>query len=564
MTEDAPFKLETQNIGALPIVNHYIQRLGIDGILARYLAPVNTQKLNSASCIGVLLRNIVIEREPIYGIREWAERYRPDQLGLKHEQMEFLNDDRVGRALDYLFDADRGSMLTEIVVRAIIEFKLDTSQLNNDSTTITFNGNYSDANGDNKRGKKSLNVTNGFNKDHRPDLKQLLWILTVTADGAVPVHYRACDGNTTDSPTHVDTWNALRAIIGRSDFLYIADCKLCTKKNLNYIDSEGGRFITVVPRSDNDDIWFREHIQTNKVRWKDIEPPFTNLKVDPDEIWKMVESPKASSEGFRVVWAWNSGKEEQDKLGREILIENAISKFEKLETRLRSPRTRLRSRDGIIEEADKILKGPVERWIEYDIHEENENTFKQEKRGRPGPRTRYKQTTRKRYHITWNQRVENIRYDARSDGMFPLITNCKNLTLTEILDKYKYQPKLEKRHQQLKTVYGVTPVLLKSVTRIEGFLFVYFVALLVQALIEREIRLSMRERKIPSIPIYFENRECESPTTDRVLTHFDNIEIHRLWSGKSLVQTFKTPLSEKQKELLKLAGVPIEFYTMLG
>jgi len=564
MNENVPLRLETEVIGPLPIVNHFVTRLGIEDILSKYITTANTHKLDPVTCIGILLRNIIIEREPLYGLREWAERYRPDLLDLNNSQMESLNDDRVGRALEYLFDADRATLLTEIVVKAIIEFNLDTSQLHNDSTSITFSGNYSDANGDNKRGKKSLKITNGHNKDHRPDLKQLLWILTVTADGAVPIHYMTCDGNTADSTTHITTWNALRTIIGKTDFLYVADCKLCSSKNLKYIDSKDGCFITVVPRSNTEDIWFRDYIQTNKISWVEIEPPHSSIVEMPEDIWKMAESPMRSSDGFRVVWAWNSGKEEQDKLGRQKLMEKAISGLEKLKARLCNPRTRLRSIDSIVEKADDITDKTVGRWIEYKIHKETEYSYKQEKRGRPGTHTKYKRTPRTRYHITWKPRVENIEYDARSDGMFPLITNREDLSLKDILDKYKYQPKLEKRHQQLKSVYDVTPVLLKSVTRIEGFLFVYFIALLVQALIEREIRMNMKERGIHSLPIYFEGRECISPTTDKILSHFNNIELHRLWSENSLVETFRTPLSNKQKELLELAGVPLESYMELG
>ena len=90
---------------------------------------------------------------------------------------------------------------------------------------------------------------------------------------------------------------------------------------------------------------------------------------------------------------------------------------------------------------------------------------------------KYKRIVKKRFHVTWSPRKENIDFDARSDGMFPLITNCEDLSLVEILDKYKYQPWLEKRHEQLKTVYKIAPVLLKSVTRIEGLLFVFFLAM---------------------------------------------------------------------------------------
>lgn len=71
-----------------------------------------------------------------------------------------------------------------------------------------------------RRGRPTLVITHGYNQDHRPDLKQLLWILTVSADGAVPVHFRACDGNTTDDQTHIHTWETVRRLVGRRDFLY--------------------------------------------------------------------------------------------------------------------------------------------------------------------------------------------------------------------------------------------------------------------------------------------------------------------------------------------------------
>jgi hypothetical protein len=43
----------------------------------------------------------------------------------------------------------------------------------------------------------------------------------MSADGNIPVAFRCSDGNTSDSRTHIDTWNTLRAIVGRADFLYV-------------------------------------------------------------------------------------------------------------------------------------------------------------------------------------------------------------------------------------------------------------------------------------------------------------------------------------------------------
>ncbi|MDW7776242.1 MAG: hypothetical protein SCH39_07920, partial [Methanosarcinales archaeon] len=119
----------------------------------------------------------------------------------------------------------------------------------------------------------------------------------------------------------------------------------------------------------------------------------------------------------------------------------------------------------------------------------------------------------------------------------------------------------EKRHEQLKTVHKVAPVLLKSVTRIEGLLFVFFLAMLIQALIEREVRLEMKNDGLECISIYPEDRDCGSPTTSRLLSLFDNIEFHRLWSQNTLVQTFQTEILAKQIEVLRLAGVPLEAYS---
>ncbi|MBE7522122.1 MAG: hypothetical protein HS109_07030 [Burkholderiales bacterium] len=134
--------------------------------------------------------------------------------------------------------------------------------LHNDSTSIAFCGQYRAATGRELRGRTAPAIAFGFSKDHRPDLRQLLFILTVTAEG-VPASFRCADGNTSDSVTHVQTWEALRAVAGRADFLYVADSKLCSYENMRHIDAAGGRFVTVMPRSRQEDARFRQWIQTH-------------------------------------------------------------------------------------------------------------------------------------------------------------------------------------------------------------------------------------------------------------------------------------------------------------
>lgn len=139
--------------------------------------------------------------------------------------------------------------------------------------------------------------------------------------------------------------------------------------------------------------------------------------------------------------------------------------------------------------------------------------------------------TKTRYHVNWLTFEEKISYDARTDGMFPLITNCRDMPLKEVFKKYKFQPRLEKRHEQLKTVYRAAKILLKKITRIEGLLFLYFQAMMVQALIEREVRVGMSREGIKSLPLYPEYRACGSPTTDKILKIFEGIKDHHLLSS---------------------------------
>ena len=157
----------------------------------------------------------------------------------------------------------------------------------------------------------------------------------------------------------------------------------------------------------------------------------------------------------------------------------------------------------------------------------------------------------------------NIQEDALFDGIFPLITNIetKELSMKEVLLKYKFQPYIEKRHQQFKSAFEAAPVFLKLPHRIEALMFVYFIVLLLNALIERELRLAMEREKIQSLPLYPEQRECIYPTAIRIIDLFSDQRRHILFSGSKNVKHFYDPLSDLQVKILKLLNVSKEDYT---
>lgn len=167
--------------------------------------------------------------------------------------------------------------------------------------------------------------------------------------------------------------------------------------------------------------------------------------------------------------------------------------------------------------------------------------------------------------LTWQVRDDEVVTAATSDGMFPLITNCRDLSLAELLDRYKYQPCLERRHEQLKSGLLVAPMWLTNATRIEALLFLFFVALLVRALIEREIRDRMKQEDLKTLPIYPEERDCPAPTAERIFDIFATIQRHDLLDPRGhVVQTFEPELTSTQRRVLKLLGLTPSIYRRPG
>jgi len=561
--QGGPFGLVSHRLGALPVINHFLDRIGLDAVLGRWLPePDRRFKLPPAAAIRLLVVNLLLGRAPLYGLGEWAAGYAPHLLGLPGGDTGWLNDDRVGRALVALFDADRASLLTDLVVGVIGEFGVDTAEMHNDSTSVSVHGQYETADGTPRRGKPTAAVTFGHSKDHRPDLKQLVWILTVSADGAVPMAYRLADGNTSDDPTHVPTWDGLVRVLGRRDFLYVADSKLCSGHALRHIDSNGGRFVTVLPRTRGEDTWFRDWIQTNQPHWAEAIRLPGERTGDLDRVWSTFASPLPSAEGYRVIWVHSTVKAARDEHTRRSKIEAGAAALDALNLKLAGPKTRLKTRAAVEQATAKALAdtGSV-RWLQVTIDENIDEGFRQEKRGRPGADTRYRRTTRTRHTLSWTTRDDMIAYDAASDGCFPLVTNDRQITDTDVLAAYRYQPNLERRHHLLKSVQDADPIWLRDPARIEAIFCCQFLALLVGALIERQIRTAMNDANQQDIPLYPELRACETPSAERVFAVLNDLTRHELHRDGELVQTFEAELTPLQHQILDLLGIPDTAYS---
>ena len=297
-TAQGTTSLRIHTIGPQPILQHFLERMGFFRIVRSCLGTPREGLLDHAQTLSTFARNILLSPAPLYRIAEWAAPIDAEALGLSATQKESLNDDRVARTLDALATPRALNLDIRLALHIIKQFEIDTRQIHHDTTTVTFYGQY-------KTSIKEPQITNGYNKDHRPDLKQLVFGLNVTADGAVPISHNIYSGNRTDDSIHPGNIDRLREILGHEDFIYVADCKLCTRKNLQYVTQYGGRFVTVMPRSWAEDKQFRAKLRDgSRVRWRKLTKLENKRHATDDaaDIYSTTSAgPNETKDGYRLV-----------------------------------------------------------------------------------------------------------------------------------------------------------------------------------------------------------------------------------------------------------------------
>ena len=112
-------------------------------------------------------------------------------------------------------------------------------------------------------------------------------------------------------------------------------------------------------------------------------------------------------------------------------------------------------------------------------------------------------------------------------------------------------------------MFGVAPVWLKNVGRIESLLWLYYVVELVGALVEREVRRRMGKQGRASLPLYPEGRPCEAPTANVAFGVLEGHRRHRLLDGQGReLRRFHDELPQAARELLALLEVDMAPYGM--
>ncbi len=541
-----------KHVDVLPMVKHYITELRLHELFDKYIPNDNGCEIKPAQVLCMMIMNIVVAAKPLYKVDEWLIEY----LDGKAEDIVNAgkyNDDRLGRCLEALFRVDRHSLMSEASVSAIKIHDLITTRIHNDSTTVSFAGAYK------YQSPAAIQLNFGHNKDHRPDYKQIVFGLNITEDGHVPISYQVFNGNQADVNTHIPNWDNLRKFLANEDFFYIADSKLCSEDNMHHIEKNDGKFITIMPKNRKEVSAFYERLlQGENIEWQ---PAYSteHSRKKGVLITYQTYSEERSWEGYYIVWVHSSSKEKRDLNTRERRISKAEENLKELLPGLN--KYYLKSTEQIEKAISKACKG-AGGFLKVEIIEKKTTQKIKIGPGRPGPNTQYEDREFITYHIKWYRDEEATEQALKTDGIFPLITNA-TLPAADILQIYKKQPFLEKRFYTKKSVLEVAPVFLKNNQRIEAMMFLYFIALMIVSLMERNIRKQMVAEQIENLPILPSRMKTKTPTWNNIRYFFRNVHLALITKDERILQSTVKGVTKSHNLLLKLLKVPSSVYESL-
>jgi transposase len=548
--------LVRKRIGEIPILQTVIQRLRWREILLSYIQSHGNETVPAVDTLLVLVWNIACGRQPLYELPEWVAKL--DARLLEHVAEvsceELYGDDRFARALDKLYAADRASMVTDIALRVIETTGVDLSELHNDSTTVKTYGHMP--------GKTvtGLYFTQGHSKDHRPDLKQIVYNLTISADGAIPIHYKTYPGNRTDDTVHIETWNVLRQMTGKADFLYVADSKVCTHKQLSHIVRHGGRVVTLMPETWKEAGDFKETLrQTVKAKKRILRRPLPNDEETYETFYCFSGRYRTEKSRYPLHWIYSTEKKKRDRSAREKRLQKAEHELTELMGKLNV--RALKTKEQIQQRVDNILQShSVEAFYHTEIGAVKQQWTKQIGKGRPGKNTQYETIVETLYTLSWTRKKDALDREKKVDGIFPILCTDQAMTAKAALEAYKYQPRLEKRFCQLKSVHNVAPTLFKRVERVEAIMLLFFLALILQAVIERQVRRQMKASDIDALSIYPEHRLAYHPTTAKIFERFQDISNYKIVEGGHVIKVYRDEITDLHKEILGLLSMTEKDY----
>ena len=522
----------SKNMDHLGIVAKVCKEIDLASEIDRIVGMDPRQKVSCGEAVVAMVLNMLgfVDR-PLYLFPEFMGT-KPVEILIREElKPEDFNDDVLGRTLDKLYRAGPEGIFMQIAANAYGEYS--GRFWHNDTSTISLQGEYEHEKGD--IDAVPIEITHGFSKDHRPDLKQ--FVVSLVMSDSLPVFIQALNGNTSDK----DHFREIVQQYGQSlrdkwgeDKIWVWDSAAYSEKNLKAI-SKDYIWITRVPETLTEAKDVLESADMEKMRSTALngyhifttEVEYEGVK----QRWVVVFSEKAFARETKTL---------EKKIGKEKeKVEKAVWHFNNQE---------FYSLEDALNAAREMEKG----WKYHKISATEVVTKRKRKgEGRGRPRKDEPTQTVYRVKIALAEDKSAVERETLKKGKFIVATNeldSEKLGDEEALKSYKEQQHAERGFRFLKDpLFFAHSLFLKKESRIVAMVMIMGLALMVYAIAERKLREAL-EKVDETIPDQ-KGKPTKKPTIRRVFQVFEGITV--LYKGSEMVKVLNMkPIHYKVLSLL--------------
>jgi transposase len=546
--------IEVYPVHHLPIIKAYADQLGLVRLINHYVPTA--MEVDAGTVVLALVLDTLSGRSPLYRLEEFFAQQDTALLLGKAVPPHALNDDTVGRVLDRLYDFGTIRLFTACAVRAATRFGLERRYVHFDTTSRSVWGDYQFA----ETQDLPFQVTYGYSKDKRPDLKQFV-LATLCVDRAVPIWGKPEDGNASDKTLNTTLLSEIAQLLAhygvqRGAYIYIADAALVTADSLAALRDT--LFITRLPATYSAcGRVIAEAVAHND--WEEVgvlaqTPP---TKRRPGTFYKVAErNVTLYGQVYRAVVVHSSSQDQrrQQHLKREIQASYAL-----LEATVREAARQEYFCHADAEAAAAKLRALPSAYHGVDVDVEERPKYGP---GRPSSKhPRVVKALRYGLQVTLRERAEVIARKTQETGCFVLLTNVPTAgemahKAGDVLRAYKEQHGIEQNYGFLKDPLIVNSLFLKKPERIEALGLVLLLALLLWRLVERTLRMHVETTGKPLTG--WDKKATQKPTAFMMMTKFAGVMVLKVGDQHQLAH----PLSTVQQQYLRALGVPATYFTV--
>jgi len=540
---------DIKETGPAPIISHLCRQLKVRETI-NDVVPWDEKQclLDPGTHVEALIINILCRRDPLYRVKDFYLEQDVELLFGKGVKADHFNDDALGNTLDKIYAAGPKKVFSTMVLKAQLIEEITRRLLHGDTTARLMYGAYEQEEG--------LNVTQGYNKERRKDLKQFKIGLVVTDEG-FPVIGEVLDGNLDDK-----TWNKqlLRNLPEHFNLeelkkiIYVSDSALVTEDNLRAM-GDMLKFISRLPETFNLTLELTRAAFIRD-RWEQIGKLSSGGKSATYKIQEFKRELYGRSYRFLVVHS--------DHLDKR--------KLKGLDSRLKKQKAELEKKAAKLMKlsfaCEPDAKDALYRFLkdhENDFYslsgsiEKNQEKVKRNKPGRPGKNAKPEYNDLYRVRLQVGELDEKA-YEREKEHLscFVLISNIfHGYSAAELLNEYKKQSVVENRFKFIKHPLYVGPLWLQKKERLEAMSYVILMALAVYIILQRRVRLALKNEAEP-LKLTGDKKSFE-PTGNKILELFKPVKIVYIKEGG----TIKRFLPERYLELsraMKMIGFEMEIF----